>query len=60
VISLIGDKQAKLIYDLLVSELGVELIDQHKIMCGNAATFQGQERDVIFLSMVACKATAMA
>jgi very-short-patch-repair endonuclease/transcription elongation GreA/GreB family factor len=27
-------------------------------MCGNAATFQGQERDIMFLSMVACPATA--
>jgi very-short-patch-repair endonuclease len=27
-------------------------------MCGNAATFQGQERDIVFLSMVACPVTA--
>jgi len=26
-------------------------------MCGNAATFQGQERDIMFLSMVECPAT---
>jgi hypothetical protein len=58
VISHIGDKQAKLIYDRLMRELGVEIIDRHKIMCGNAATFQGQERDIIFLSMVACPKTA--
>ena len=60
VISLIGEKQAKLIYDHLVAELGAEVLDHHRIMCGNAATFQGQERDIIFLSMVACKATAIA
>ena len=54
VISLIGDKQAKLIQDLLTEKIGNEAIVQHRIMCGNAATFQGQERDIMFLSMVAC------
>jgi very-short-patch-repair endonuclease len=28
-------------------------------MCGSSATFQGQERDIVFLSMVACPQTAM-
>ena len=60
VISMIGDAQAKLIYTRLVGELGAEIMERHHIMCGNSATFQGQERDVIFLSMVACPATAMA
>src|SRR5258708_25605526 len=41
-------------------ELGAEVIDRHRIMCGNAATFQGQERDIVFLSMVACPKTATA
>ncbi|HZL51795.1 MAG TPA: AAA domain-containing protein, partial [Terracidiphilus sp.] len=50
VISLIGDKQAKRIYDLLLKEISAEQFSQHKIMCGNAATFQGQERDIVFLS----------
>ncbi|MBK3799327.1 AAA family ATPase [Azospirillum brasilense] len=59
IISLIGDKQAKLIYDRLMRELGAEVIDRHRIMCGSAATFQGQERDIIFLSMVACPKTAI-
>ena len=57
VISLIGDKQAKLIQARLVAELGTEAITCHRIMCGNASTFQGQERDVMFLSMVACPNT---
>jgi very-short-patch-repair endonuclease len=60
VISLIGDKQAKLIYDRLMRELGAEVMERHRIMCGNAATFQGQERDIVFLSMVACPKTASA
>lgn len=59
VISLIGSAQAKLIYDRLVSELGAEVVEKHRIMCGSSATFQGQERDVMFLSMVACPNTAM-
>jgi len=33
-------------------------MERHRIMCGNASTFQGQERDIIFLSMVACPKTA--
>lgn len=60
VISLIGDKQAKHINDLLGAELGLEAMERHRIMCGNASTFQGQERDIIFLSMVACPATVRA
>ncbi len=57
VISLIGDKQAKYINDKLSTELGLEAMERHRIMCGNASTFQGQERDIIFLSMVACPKT---
>lgn len=60
VISLIGDKQAKLIYDRLIRDLGAEIMERHRIMCGNAAKYQGQERDIIFLSMVACPRTAIA
>jgi very-short-patch-repair endonuclease len=57
VISMIGDKQAKLVQDRLVAEVGTEAIARHRIMCGNASTFQGQERDVVFLSLVACPQT---
>jgi very-short-patch-repair endonuclease len=52
VISLHADKQAKLIYDRLIHAVGPEIMSDHHIMCGDAATFQGQERDIIFLSMV--------
>jgi len=58
VISLIGDKQAKLIWDRLTARIGADGIQRHRIMCGNASTFQGQERDIMFLSMVACPQTA--
>ena len=60
VISLIGNAQANRIYTRLISELGTETIEKHRILCGNAATFQGQERDIVFLSMVACPDSAIA
>ena len=53
VISLIGAKQAALINRMLLDEIGEELMLRHRIACGDSATFQGNERDVIFLSMVA-------
>ena len=53
VISLIGDEQADLIRVKLGEELGEELIQRHSILCGDSATFQGTERDIVFLSMVA-------
>lgn len=53
VISLIGDKQAKAIQDKLLTELGEETFRKFNIACGDAATFQGRERDIIFLSLVA-------
>jgi very-short-patch-repair endonuclease len=60
VISMVGDKQAKLILDRLVETVGTEAIARHRIMCGNASTFQGQERDVTFLSLVYCPKTVRA
>jgi very-short-patch-repair endonuclease len=60
VISMIADKQAKRILDRLVAEVGTEAIVRHRIMCGNASAFQGQERDVMFLSLVACPRSARA
>ena len=53
VVSLIGAKQAALINHMLLDELGEDLIRRHHIACGDSATFQGNERDIIFLSMIA-------
>lgn len=53
VISLIGAKQAALINRMLLAELGEEIMLRHRIARGDSATFQGNERDVVFLSMVA-------
>lgn len=52
VISLLGDEQALLIESLLRRRLSPDAFAKHRLLCGNAAQFQGDERDVIFLSMV--------
>lgn len=53
VIILQGQAQAQIIEDMLVKELGVEKMEKRKLICGNPYDFQGDERDIIFLSMVA-------
>lgn len=55
VIVLQGDAQAKVIENLLVKAVGTEEMQERKLLCGNPYSFQGDERDVIFLSMVAAK-----
>jgi very-short-patch-repair endonuclease len=53
VVSLLGqDQQAQEIARLLREHLPPEVHQRHRILCGNAAQFQGDERDVVFLSMV--------
>jgi very-short-patch-repair endonuclease len=52
VVSLLADKQALKIWEMLEDELGPEEIGRHQIACGDARTFQGKERDIMFLSMV--------
>jgi len=52
VVSLLADKQALLIWDRLTDELGPDVMQRHRITCGDARTFQGKERDIMFLSMV--------
>ena len=52
VVSLLADKQAFAIWERLSEELGLEVIRRHQITCGDARTFQGKERDIMFLSMV--------
>lgn len=53
VISLQGEDQARLIEDLLREKLGELEMLNRKIICGDSCAFQGDERDVMFLSMVA-------
>lgn len=52
VISLQGGGQAKLIEKLLNDALDPKEIEARRIMCGDAYSFQGDERNVMFLSMV--------
>lgn len=52
VISLLGDTQAEVIENLLVERIGMEEMVKRNIVCGDAYSFQGDERDVIFLSLV--------
>lgn len=53
VISLLGQgAQAKYIAGLLFDTIGEEAISKHDIICGDPSSFQGNERDIIFLSLV--------
>lgn len=52
VISLKGEKQAARIESILRHRLSVTEYHDRKIRCGNPAQFQGDERHVMFLSMV--------
>ncbi len=55
VVSLLGNEQARKIWEMLQKELSLETLTKHKIACGDALTFQGKERDIMFLSMVVTK-----
>lgn len=52
VISLLGKEQAAHIETLLLERISPEEIEERDIICGDAYSFQGDERDVILLSMV--------
>ncbi len=53
VMSLQGDAQAAHIQSMLVERLGPAVFSRRNLRCGNPYAFQGDERDVMFLSMVA-------
>lgn len=53
VISLIGSEQAAFIQKKLMDRIGEAAMVRHRIICGDSATFQGDERDIVFLSMIA-------
>lgn len=52
VISLLGQEQSVIIDNLLQRKIPTEKYSNHSILCGNASHFQGDERDVILISMV--------
>ncbi|MGX7827360.1 AAA domain-containing protein [Actinokineospora sp. 24-640] len=53
VISLLGPAQAKGIERALQERVPIEEWQERDLRCGDSADFQGSERDVVFLSMVA-------
>ena len=52
VISLLADEQVELLTKIATEKISPVLFEKHSILFGNAAQFQGDERDVVFLSMV--------
>lgn len=53
VISLLGEYQAHSIRQKLIEAIGPEEMERRNLICGDAYAFQGDERDIIFLSLVA-------
>lgn len=51
-ISLVGEEQALLVDKLLTQHMPLGEYQSRRLLCGNAAQFQGDERDVMFLSLV--------
>jgi very-short-patch-repair endonuclease len=52
VVSLVGDEQAELIDGELRKRMSPEEHTKRRLVCGNSAQFQGDERDVMWLSVV--------
>lgn len=52
VVSLLATSQSKLIWDRLLDRLGPTVMAEREIRCGEAANFQGDERDVMVLCTV--------
>lgn len=52
VVSLVGDEQALIIQQMLLRHIDPTEFESHRIVCGNPSQFQGDERDVMFLSLV--------
>lgn len=53
VVSLLGPEQARYINELVLNRIDVAELDRRNFECGDAYVFQGSERDIMFLSMVA-------
>ena len=51
-ISLVGIEQSEAVNLILEQRMRAPEFRRRRILCGNAATFQGDERDVMFLSVV--------
>jgi very-short-patch-repair endonuclease len=53
VVVLQGEAQAALIENQLLERLGAEEMERRRLVCGNPYSFQGDELDIMFLSLVA-------
>ena len=53
VVVLQGKAQASLIENQLLERLGADKMEQRRLVCGDPYSFQGDERDIMFLSLVA-------
>lgn len=51
-ITLLGDDQAHLIWSELIHTVEPKVLEERRFVAGNSAQFQGDERDVMLLSMV--------
>lgn len=52
VIALQGNKQAALIESSILKKISEAEYKKRNIVCGNSASFQGDERDIMFLSLI--------
>ncbi len=52
VIGLQGNKQSTLIENMVLKKIGEVEFKNRNIVCGNSASFQGDERDIMFLSLI--------
>lgn len=55
IVSLLGEQQSQLIENMIRERIGEEEIRKRKIVCGTPYAFQGDERDIMFLTMVVSK-----
>ncbi|HCP64767.1 MAG TPA: hypothetical protein DIU09_09275 [Hyphomonadaceae bacterium] len=55
VTTLLGQEQAALIYSKIENSIGTESMERHQIRVGDPTAFQGDERDIMFVSLVADK-----
>ena len=53
VVILQGEAQGALIEKMLLDRIGATVMEERRLICGNPYTFQGDERHIVFLSMVA-------
>jgi len=60
VVCLLGNKQSSQIQKRLLERIGEDKFLRHRIACGDPPTFQGKERDIMFISMVAVPGEATA